>query len=787
MAQQSKYIINFAQKGLSSLGTGTAKLASSLGVVAGAMATAVAGAKLFTSSVREFSELEKGIREIGTLTGGLSSNEFKLLEERTKSMSIQFGQTFDALTKANYDIVSAGFTDMADSVQILEVANKLAVGGVTDVSTATDALTSVMNAYGAEASDAGKFSNVLFTTVQQGKTTIPELAASLGAVAPIARGAGFSLGDLNTILATTTASGINTAESATGIKAAIQALTAPMPRAAKQMDKLGISVKKLDDGSIDLDATFKQFVGMPPDVLKKLIPSVQASSIIQAVSNNMDKLRTNVDAFKGDIDDATDKAFDEMAKSWDFKMKQMSQALKSFQATLGNVFITGLLPTVTRATEIMEDINKVGFMNVLKNIAKNADKLAVLLAKTAENIGQFVLNTLSSAFTTVFQTVFSVDFVKFVFQGLKLGLRQFIIWGASVRATILDTIVNSVLGAWNQVADYLGINKLKVEWDQQQFRSGTGELLEVFGITTNALGKNNTELLDQIGSDWSNFFENVAGQQADQIDKEKEKAKEIARINKEAAKNSTPDDNGNVQKTYLQRWQDTFDKLSETIEKYTGENAIKLQEEVQAFRANYVEPLNSSISGVTDEYQKQLRRREQDTLESLRATEAYQEADADGRKKMERDATRGIAKEKMKLWKLGKLQSLTTATMNIAEGVTKALAMGDLVMTGVIAGLGAVQLGLIAGQKAPKFAKGGQFITNGQEQIIVGDNPSGKELVQITPLGADNAIPMNQGSVNISFSGNILSDEFIMNDAIPKIKDAIRRGDITNDDLKYAL
>ena len=147
MAQQSKYIINFAQKGLSSLGTGTAKLASSLGVVAGAMATAVAGAKLFTSSVREFSELEKGIREIGTLTGGLSSNEFKLLEERTKSMSIQFGQTFDALTKANYDIVSAGFTDMADSVQILEVANKLAVGGVTDVSTATDLLTSTLNAY----------------------------------------------------------------------------------------------------------------------------------------------------------------------------------------------------------------------------------------------------------------------------------------------------------------------------------------------------------------------------------------------------------------------------------------------------------------------------------------------------------------------------------------------------------------------------------------------------------------------------------------------------------------
>lgn len=36
----------------------------------------------------------------------------------------------------------------------------------------------------------------------------------------------------------------------------------------------------------------------------------------------------------------------------------------------------------------------------------------------------------------------------------------------------------------------------------------------------------------------------------------------------------------------------------------------------------------------------------------------------------------------------------------------------------------------------PKFAKGGSFMTNGPQLILVGDNPSGREMVDIRPVGA---------------------------------------------------
>ena len=76
----------------------------------------------------------------------------------------------------------------------------------------------------------------------------------------------------------------------------------------------------------------------------------------------------------------------------------------------------------------------------------------------------------------------------------------------------------------------------------------------------------------------------------------------------------------------------------------------------------------------------------------------------------------------------------------------------------------------------PSFATGGSFVTNGAEPIMVGDNPSGRELVSVTPLDASGQPTSTAGGVNITFTGNVMSEQFIEEQAIPQIKEAIRRG-----------
>jgi hypothetical protein len=60
----------------------------------------------------------------------------------------------------------------------------------------------------------------------------------------------------------------------------------------------------------------------------------------------------------------------------------------------------------------------------------------------------------------------------------------------------------------------------------------------------------------------------------------------------------------------------------------------------------------------------------------------------------------------------------------------------------------------------------------------------GAENVNITPLNAPNIRGPKQANstpINISFEGNVLSQEFIEAEAMPLIRDAIRRGELIND------
>ena len=93
------------------------------------------------------------------------------------------------------------------------------------------------------------------------------------------------------------------------------------------------------------------------------------------------------------------------------------------------------------------------------------------------------------------------------------------------------------------------------------------------------------------------------------------------------------------------------------------------------------------------------------------------------------------------------------------------------------AAVGAVTAASVAQINAQKFAKGGDFVTSGPQMIMVGDNPGGKERVQVTPLSSPNFEgPQGGGNISINFTGNVMSQDFIEDEAIPMIKEAIRRG-----------
>jgi len=132
------------------------------------------------------------------------------------------------------------------------------------------------------------------------------------------------------------------------------------------------------------------------------------------------------------------------------------------------------------------------------------------------------------------------------------------------------------------------------------------------------------------------------------------------------------------------------------------------------------------------------------------------------------------AKQERDLRKKQKNPMIAQAIANTALGVTKALGTEGImgIISGVlIAAAGAVEVATI---QAQEFATGGQFVTSGPEMIKVGDNPSGKELVEITPLGGDPNINGPQGrGVTLNISAPLV-DETVVESILPALEKAQR-------------
>ena len=97
---------------------------------------------------------------------------------------------------------------------------------------------------------------------------------------------------------------------------------------------------------------------------------------------------------------------------------------------------------------------------------------------------------------------------------------------------------------------------------------------------------------------------------------------------------------------------------------------------------------------------------------------------------------------------------------------------------GMVAAIAAFAYGMaqVAGIKSA--ATGADFVTSGPELLMVGDNKSGREHVKVTPLGLGGGDTATGGtSIVINATGNVMTDDFVENELIEKIREGLRLGE----------
>ena len=184
-----------------------------------------------------------------------------------------------------------------------------------------------------------------------------------------------------------------------------------------------------------------------------------------------------------------------------------------------------------------------------------------------------------------------------------------------------------------------------------------------------------------------------------------------------------------------------------------------------------INQLISSFSGVGSAYSQMVQGQLNEDINKLKSSAAYEKATMEQREIMEQKIKSKHHKAAKRAANLEKAAKVASSIMNTYEAYTRALAltMNPLVAQGVAA-LGLAQVALI--QATPTgYAKGGEFVTNKPELIMVGE--AGREHVKITPTDRPESRALKDNKVfNINISGGIVQEDYVVNELLPAINKA---------------
>ena len=366
---------------------GAERVKAALGQMeSGLMLAAGGGAVLFAldRATQRAGEFSHAVAEVSTLVDEANFST-QQIRDTTMSLAATYGGSAKDQAKGLYQTISAGIMDAAKAAELLSVANELAVGGVTDVKTAVDGLTNVVNAYAGDAITARDASDAFFVATMAGKTTPEELAKSIGQVAPIAAQMKVSLYDLLTATAAITTQGLDTSMAVTGIRQALINITHPTKDAREEAKRLGIEFTAAHLRAVGFKGFLDEIThsaGFNSDSMSKLFHSVEGLNSMMALTANGGATFNEFLGLMENRQGATQKAFEKMAATLPFQQSRFKALTDNGIIRIGSALESTGAKALSFANTFL-----VGFSQIPAPILNTTVKAVALAASLAVLVG----------------------------------------------------------------------------------------------------------------------------------------------------------------------------------------------------------------------------------------------------------------------------------------------------------------------------------------------------------------------------------------------------------------
>lgn len=352
-----------------------------LGVAAGVGAITAA----LIGTTKQAMDFETAFAEVRTLINDMPESGLNQLKQGLIDLSKQTGILTGESIPAMYQAISASVP--ADNVvSFLEVASKNAIGGVTDLNTSVDGLTTILNAYAMDTSEVINVSDLMFETMKRGKTTIGELSSYLFNVVPIASSVGVEFKDVSAALATITAQGVPTAQATNYLRQAIVELSDEGREAGKTFKQLsGQSFKEFLKSGKNLQDALKLMEAKAKATgvgVNQLFSSIEAGQAVLSLTGH------NTARFTEDMETmaraagATEEAFKKIDETPAQRLKKIRAQFSAMTLEIGNKLLPTAEKLIAIAEKNMPKISKTIEMvgSVIVGLVKNMNILLPIVA-----------------------------------------------------------------------------------------------------------------------------------------------------------------------------------------------------------------------------------------------------------------------------------------------------------------------------------------------------------------------------------------------------------------------
>ena len=418
-----------------------------------------------TAAVKQATDYSSALAKLSTIAD-TTQTPLDDLDASIMALSDSTGMGAAEIAEASYQAISAG-QSTKDAVGFVEQANVLARAGFTSMTTATDTLTTALNAYGLSADQVSSVSDKLITTQNLGKTTVDELGASMGKVIPTAAMYGVNLDQLSAAYITTTKNGIGTAESTTYINGMLNELGKSGSTTSDILkEKTGKSFSELMNSGYNLSDVLQIVQDEADSSGKSLADMFGSQEAAKAAATIIQHTNDFTGAIK-ELESSTgtaQKAFDTLeASDPSIQFEKTKTAIQNCAISIGQI----LMPIVQQiAGKIQELVQKFRDLDpetqqqivMIAAIAAAIGPLIVIIGTLISSVGKIItfggqIVSLVGSITTWMGTAstFITGTMIPAITGVVTAIGPFLLIAAAVIAVITAIIV--VIKNWDAIVE----------------------------------------------------------------------------------------------------------------------------------------------------------------------------------------------------------------------------------------------------------------------------------------------------------------------------------------------